>query len=74
MVQYKFILTSNITELQDKTGAREFHMTANSHLQGLMLYQKLDIAMGGKLEYTEYGINETSVEKVQLIVQKKLKK
>jgi copper homeostasis protein len=68
------INSSNIIELQDKTGAREFHMTANSHMQGLMLYQKSDIAMGGKLEYTEYGINETSVEKVQLIVQKKLKK
>ncbi|MDD2650375.1 MAG: copper homeostasis protein CutC [Candidatus Cloacimonadales bacterium] len=61
------INADNIKDLQTKTGAKEFHMTANKQITSMMRYQKQKVPMGGKLKYSDFAMNETDPEKVREI-------
>jgi len=60
----------NIAEIRDKTGLREFHLTARKPVQSLMTYRKEGIYMGGLKEIPEFEISLTDTERVKTIVSK----
>jgi len=65
------INSENILVIQERTGTSEFHMTANSQYEGKMTYRKENIAMGGKLQFSEFSVNRTDIEKVKAICERK---
>jgi len=67
------INADNILELKGKTGADEYHMTANSLIEGRMTYRKENIKMGGKLQFTEFTMSRTDIDKVKAICERKVK-
>lgn len=58
----------NIREIRDKTGVREFHLTARKPVQSLMTYRKAGIYMGGLREIPEFEMMMTDADKVREIV------
>lgn len=64
---------SNIAEIRDKTGVREFHFSARHDLKSCMKYHNEKISMGGVVKIDENMIRRTSSEIVRNAISKVLK-
>lgn len=58
----------NIRWLYQQTGAVEFHLTGQKPVGSMMKYRKEGIFLGGLSQIPEYEHSETSVERIQKIV------
>jgi copper homeostasis protein len=59
----------NIAEIRDKTGAREFHLTARKPVQSRMTYRKEGIYMGGLREIPEFEMQVTDAARVRKMIE-----
>lgn len=55
---------TNIKELCDYTGAKEFHMSARSRVNSGMIYRNEKVSMGGTVTIEEFSREITSFERV----------
>ncbi|SFD05431.1 copper homeostasis protein [Chitinophaga sp. CF118] len=63
------VRANNIALLVKETGAVEFHTTARSYIESGMKYRNPHVSMGGIPGVPEYGISQTQVQDVKLILE-----
>jgi copper homeostasis protein len=61
---------TNIKEIQDFTGAKEFHLTGRKSFPSKMKYRKEGIYFGGLPQIPEYEIKFTDPEIIRKVVSK----
>ncbi|MCP4450530.1 MAG: copper homeostasis protein CutC [Planctomycetes bacterium] len=59
---------SNIKAFRDRTGAHEFHLSAQETIDSQMTYRKQGIYMGSLSQIPEYTVNRTSADIVRNMV------
>ena len=64
------IRANNISEIIEKTGAKEFHLSERKILSSKMTFRKEQIFMGGLKQIPEYEIRVIDTELIQEIVNK----
>lgn len=59
---------TNIKEIRDYSGAKEFHLTGRTTVQSKMKYRKEGIYFGGLPQIQEYEIKFTDIDKIRKVV------
>ncbi len=60
---------SNIKNIAEQTGAREFHLSARKTIESGMIYRNSRVSMGGTVHVAEYGQDVSSEEKIRQVIQ-----
>lgn len=59
---------TNFTQIMEKSGAHEFHLSARSIKKSKMLFQKNELKMGSCTDYNEYEIKLADFTKLKSII------
>lgn len=61
------INASNIIEILQKTGTREFHLSGKKSIDSQMLYRKMDISMGSASGDDEYQLEQADFDTINAL-------